>query len=254
MKSRASFFLLAENPGGKIAEETDFKKAGERILQTAGGLKNDSFLTRILSRPVSRQLTRFFVNTRFTPNHITWLSFALGMFAAAAFFFGGYAMGVAGAALLLVSIWVDGADGEVARIKFMESPGGGKLDIWCDNIVHVAVFFSIGAGLFHTTGQAHYLLLGSLAAAGSLAAFLMLRKTIIASKSPQQNTVQEKKETLVDKVSNRDFTHFLFLLALLDFLPVFLWMTAIGVNGLAVALPFSQKTRPSPRFSGNIRY
>ncbi len=232
-------YLLETEPQ-KISSAQDFQNAGEHILKNSAGLSNDSFATRILSRPVSKQLTRFLLNTRITPNQITVFSFILGLGSALCFFQGGYGMGVAGAGLLLFSIWVDGVDGEIARIKFMESPFGARLDILCDNIVHVAVFFSIGMGLYQTLGETVYLVLGGLAASGSLLAFLLMSEGIIAGKSTTNSSKEnnQKKQGLIDKLANRDFTHFLLVLALLDQLPVFIWLTAVGVNVMAIYLLF----------------
>lgn len=234
-------FLKTDHP--EISSEQDFQTESERIVKKSGGLTNDSFATRILSRPVSRRLTRLLLNTRITPNQITVFSFLLGLGSALCFFQGGYGMGVSGAGLLLLSIWVDGVDGEIARIKFMESPFGARLDILCDNVVHVAVFFSIGMGLYNTHGETLFLILGGLAAGGSLLAFLLMGEGIIADKSTTgaSNKNDQKKNGLIDNLANRDFTHLLFALALLDQLQIFLWMTAVGVNVMALYLLLSTR-------------
>ena len=238
-KKSLRYFPEASHP--KISTESDFELEGERILQKSGGLANDSLATWLLSRPVSKLMTRLLINTRFTPNQITVLSFILGLASAGYFFLGGYQMGVMGAGLLLASIWVDGVDGEIARIKFMETEFGGKLDILCDNIVHVAVFFSIGMGLFHVQGGMIYIVLGSLAAVGSLISFLMIGAAVTAGKASASSGKSGKKSDFVDKLANRDFTHFLFVLALLDRLDVFIWLTAVGVNFLSVYLLFLRR-------------
>ncbi len=240
----------------KISSEQDFATAGECIVQKIGGLTNDSFATRILSRPVSRRLTRLLLNTRITPNQITVFSFILGLGSALCFWQGGYGMGVGGAGLLLLSIWVDGVDGEIARIKFMESPFGAKLDILCDNVVHVAVFFAIGMGLYDAQGETIFLILGGLAAGGSLLAFLLLSEGIIEGKSTTRSVKESdrKKNSLVDKLANRDFTHFLFVLALFDQLPVFIWLTAVGVNLMALYLLLSSRwLKKFLRFNNQLR-
>ena len=63
-------------------------------------------------------------------------------------FFGGRKMGIVGSVLLLVSAWVDCADAEVARLKFMTPEWESKLDIVSDNIVYYSVFFAIGMELY----------------------------------------------------------------------------------------------------------
>lgn len=240
-KKTRVYFLGGDNP--RISNEMDFDTEGERVIKASGGLADDSFATRILSRPVSNLLTRLLLNTRFTPNHVTLLSFVLGLVSAWSFFQGGYELGLMGAGGLIVSVWLDGVDGEIARIKFMDSTFGAKLDIYCDNIVHIAVFFSIGMGLFHARGEMTYLYLGGLAAFGSLICFLMLGSAIAEGKSQANFTLQENRDAnaFIERLANRDFAYLLFALALFDRLDAFLWLTAIGVNFLALYLLFTRK-------------
>jgi 1L-myo-inositol 1-phosphate cytidylyltransferase / CDP-L-myo-inositol myo-inositolphosphotransferase len=85
-------------------------------------------------------------------------------------------MGIAGSVLLILSAWVDCADGEVARLKFLASEWGAKLDIVSDNIVHCSVFFSIGMGLYFLTSNSAFKYLGMLAVLGSLTSLILLKK------------------------------------------------------------------------------
>ncbi|MFQ5717875.1 MAG: CDP-alcohol phosphatidyltransferase family protein, partial [Nitrospinales bacterium] len=220
----------------RISSANDFSVQHERLLQTGGALDNDSFLTRLFSRPVSRWLTRFFIGAPFTPNQITLASFALGLASAWCFFQGGYELGVAGGGLMLLAIWVDGVDGEIARLKFMESEFGGKLDIICDNVVHLVLFYSIGMGVFHATGQGVYKLLGGLAVMGSLVSFLIMSASIIRSKSQTGLGGSESGSNLADKFANRDFTYFLVLTALAGRMDFFIAITAVGSNVFALYL------------------
>ena len=88
-------------------------------------------------------------------------------------------LGITGALLLLLSAWGDCTDGEIARLKFMETPWGARFDICCDNLVHFFVFFSIGMHLFFATGNLLYILYGGLAIFGSLVAFMILSSNIV---------------------------------------------------------------------------
>jgi phosphatidylglycerophosphate synthase len=240
------YFPETDQP--RISCKQDFMTAGEHILKKSGGLANDSFVTRVLSRPVSKRMTGWLLNTRITPNQVTVFSLILGLGSALCFFIGGYGMGIGAAGLLLLSIWVDGVDGEIARIKFMESPFGAKLDIICDNVVHVAVFFAIGVGLYQVHGETIYMLLGFFAAAGSLMAFILMSDGIIAGKSTTgaANNKGQESNGLIDKLANRDFTHFLFVLAVLNLLTVFIWLTAFGSNLMALFLLLSGGSRKKP--------
>ncbi|QPJ60837.1 MAG: CDP-alcohol phosphatidyltransferase family protein [Candidatus Nitronauta litoralis] len=227
----------------QLSQRRDFRRQSA-VLLAESGLSNDSLMDRLVTRQISRQFTRFLVMTPLTPNQITFIAMITGLMAAACFWSGGYEGGVAGAVLLLVSAWIDCADGEVARLKFLESPLGGILDIWADNIVHSAVFFSIGMGLFFSTENGIYKILGTLAVIGTLMAFALLQSSLIESKMKATEEVSGKNEkekedtSLVDQMANRDFIYFLFALALVDQLGIFLALTAIGSNVFALWLVF----------------
>ena len=57
-------------------------------------------------------------------------------------------MGIAGSILLILSAWIDCADGEVARLKFMTPEWESKLDIVSDNIVYYSFFCDRNGTLF----------------------------------------------------------------------------------------------------------
>jgi phosphatidylglycerophosphate synthase len=78
-----------------------------------------------------------------TPNQVSFMACAMGLLAALCLAHGSWVSGVLGALLLQWSAVIDCCDGEVARLKFLESTSGYYLDITCDNIVHVAVFIGI---------------------------------------------------------------------------------------------------------------
>ncbi len=229
--------ILSGNPENRIDREEDFRLQHNRLLRAGGGLGNDSLVTRWLSRTVSTRLTRLVIDTALTPNQVTLFSFFLGLVAAWLFFKGGYWPCVMGGALLVFSTWVDGVDGELARLKFMESKLGAKLDIYCDNIVHFFLFLAIGLGLAKTMDRELYTYLGIIAAIGSLLSFFMLNALVTASKSTTTRDVSENpKPNLAEKMANRDFIHLLFLLTLFGRVEIFLWLTALGVTAFTLYL------------------
>jgi 1L-myo-inositol 1-phosphate cytidylyltransferase / CDP-L-myo-inositol myo-inositolphosphotransferase len=219
----------------------EFYEAEERLLESCG-LNNDSFMDRLITRFISRQLTSLFLKTSFTPNQITFLSLFIGLAAALCFFLGGYKMGIAGSILLLVSAWVDCTDGEVARLKFMTSDWGAKLDIISDNIVHCSVFFAIGMGLYFSTGESIFKYLGMLAVLGSLSAFILLSKNILRKKAEATKKLSLKScnEKLSDQLANRDFIYFLFAFALFGRLDAFILLTAVGSNFFVIYLIYQK--------------
>jgi phosphatidylglycerophosphate synthase len=225
----------------RVAVPEDFDKLGERLIQTSG-LCNDSFMDRNFTRHISRYLTRQCVQTLITPNQLTLVSLAIGLEAAVCFLYGGYGMSIFGAGLLLFSASIDCTDGEIARLKFMESQLGKRLDIICDNLVHIAVFFAIGMGLYGSTDKSLYILLGSLAVLGSLVCFILLSPQIMSSKNQcgQLQKFLDRNKNLVDRLANRDFTYLLFFMALLGSLDIFIGLTAVGANAFAGYLLYNK--------------
>lgn len=220
-----------------LRDEKDFCEAEKRLLQSCG-LNNDSFMDRLITRSISRQLTSLFLKTSVAPNQITSLSLFIGLAAALCFLLGGHKMGIAGSVLLLVSAWVDCVDGEVARLKFMTSEWGAKLDIVSDNIVHCSVFFAIGMGLYFSTGESIFKYLGALAVLGNLAAFILLSKNILAKKveAAKEISFEFCNKNFSDQLANRDFIYLLFVLALFGRLDVFILLTAAGSNLFVIYL------------------
>lgn len=225
----------------RITRPEDFKAMDNRLIKSCG-LSNDSFMDRSVTRFISRQLTRQIIKTSLTPNMITFISCVVGLGAAACFLYESYGMGVAGAGLLLLSSWIDCTDGEIARLKFLESPFGKQLDIICDNLVHMAVFFSIGLGLRTATGNDLFIVLGGFAVLGCLVSFILLSPEIVNSKMrcDELNPIQDQKKSLTDRLANRDFTYFLFLMAVIAQLDIFLALTATGSNIFSAYLLYNK--------------
>jgi phosphatidylglycerophosphate synthase len=229
-------------PGSKdveIQKPEDFKILHEAQVGNSG-LRHDSAITRILSRPASRVLTRLFLNTPISPNQITLISFFLGLTSTFLFSRGYYESSVIASVLLVFSTWIDGTDGEIARLKFMESDIGKKLDLYCDNIIHFLVFTAIGYGAFLKTGETLFLYLGSLAGLGGLIAFLLLSPILLEKRSPEKQLFHVSEPGLAERFANRDFIHFLLLVSLIDQLEIFITVAAIGANIFAGYLVYSR--------------
>ena len=223
----------------EIQKPEDFKILHEAQVGNSG-LHHDSAITRILSRPASRVLTRMFLNTPISPNQITLISFFLGLTSAFLFSRGYYESSVIASVLLVFSTWIDGTDGEIARLKFMESDIGKKLDLYCDNIIHFLVFTAIGYGAFLKTDETLFLYLGSLAGLGGLIAFLLLSPILLEKRSPEKQLFHVSEPELAEKFANRDFIHFLLLVSLIDQLEIFITVAAIGANIFAGYLVYSR--------------
>jgi len=241
---------LAGDPATRIRESKDFRLQQERLLKKAG-LGNDSLMDRWVTRHVSRHLTRWLVMTPITPNQITWMHMGVGLIAAWYFHQGTYVSGVVGAFLLMLSLWLDSTDGEVARLRFQQSRFGGMLDIVADNVVHVAVFWSIGAGLYQATGQVEYQYLGGVAVLGSLACFLLIQSAIFEKRSGGDDHARAVDDKFADQLANRDFIYFILAMALIGQLKIFIAVTAIGSLAFAGFIVYSKWRSGSGPGSGD---
>ncbi|GJL78539.1 MAG: hypothetical protein NPINA01_15280 [Nitrospinaceae bacterium] len=232
--SSTTMDFLKKNENYKITQPEDFIEIGNRLIRSCG-LSNDSFMDKLITRSISRQLTRQIIKTPLTPNLITLISLAIGLGSAVCFLSGSYGMGVVGGGLLLLSTWIDCTDGEVARLKFLESPLGKQMDIICDNLVHMAVFFSMGVGLQNATGNDLFIFLGGLAVLGCLISCVSLAPEIMKNKiqPDASKPVNGAPKSITDQLANRDFTYLLFFMALIAKLDIFLVLAAAGSNVFA---------------------
>jgi archaetidylinositol phosphate synthase len=96
---------------------------------------------------VARILVRPLTGTSIRPNHVTTLRLVLGLAAAAAFAAGGPGWQAWGGVIFLVSMVLDRADGELARLKGATSTWGHKYDLVSDAVCNVLAFVGLGVGL-----------------------------------------------------------------------------------------------------------
>jgi phosphatidylglycerophosphate synthase len=99
------------------------------------------------SHRLARLLVRPLVGTGVTPNHLTTLRLATGLLACLALIPADGAWLWWAGWLWLASALLDRADGELARIGGMSTPGGHRYDYLVDNAVNSAFFVALGLGL-----------------------------------------------------------------------------------------------------------
>ena len=108
-------------------------------------MSGDSW-THLMARPLVRPM----IGTRIRPNHLTTLRLLSGLAACVCFAAGSDAGMIWGGALWLVSAFLDRADGELARLGKLMSPGGHTYDYYTDVLVNTLFFAAIGIGLRHS--------------------------------------------------------------------------------------------------------
>lgn len=217
---------------------------GRKVLFERLTKPQDGFLASRLNRPLSLSLTRRLADTTITPNQVTLMLLALGLFAATFFAQGTYVSMLIGAILFQAQSIFDGTDGELARLKFQESPFGGVLDVVCDCLVTAAGFYGMGVGVAIQTGDPVYQLLGALGALGTLGCtgflFLLVRrrgrfsgayKTLspFSPKNQKPPTFFRTLNRALDGLSRRDYTYLVLGLVLFGRLSWFVWASGLGV-------------------------
>jgi hypothetical protein len=107
---------------------------------------NDGFFSVFFLRKFSKLFTWAAVRLKMTPNQVTLISFAVGLYSAYQFSLGTFWSIFAGAVLLQLSIIIDCVDGELARYTRQFSQLGAWLDAITDRIKEYLVFFALAYG------------------------------------------------------------------------------------------------------------
>src|ERR1700751_4255822 len=124
-------FPFALNGRPQDREEAEVQLA--RALR-AESASTDALMARMVDRRLSWRLSLRLARTRVTPNQVTLLNTSLGLGCAAMLGSTSYWLRLGGALLFLLSITLDGVDGELARLRMLESRFGERLDVITDNI------------------------------------------------------------------------------------------------------------------------
>ena len=143
------------------------REAERRLMREQEGKSRDGPVSRHLNRPASRWLTRYLVRTPVTPNQVSVLSWALSCVAAALFAAGGYPALAAGGAIAQFASIIDGCDGEIARLKHVQSEFGGWFDAILDRYADAFLLFGLMWHAFASTDTQLSLVLGFAAIVGS---------------------------------------------------------------------------------------
>ena len=125
-------------------------------------------MNRRISIPISRQLIKFPI----TANMVSIFTLGVGAASAVFFAFGGYWYTLLGAFLCLFASILDGCDGEVARLKLLESDFGCWLETICDYLFYLLLFVGMTVGQWRSSGSKMYLIWGGLLLVGAFASFL----------------------------------------------------------------------------------
>lgn len=193
--------------------------------------RGEGLASRYLERRISLAITRRLVATRITPNMMTLLSVSIGLGGAPFFLSSSPAYQLPGALLFLAHSILDGCDGELARLKFLESQRGAVLDYWGDNLVHAAVFTCMAIGWSFAVHAAWPLLLGALLVTSSLGAAVVLFRQTVEDQVPDAGAAAVSR--LTERLSHRDF---IYLVVALSAVGKAAWFVAVASVGTPIFL------------------
>jgi phosphatidylglycerophosphate synthase len=106
-----------------------------------------------VNRPISLLMSRYLVNTPFTPNHVTTFGLILGLLAAWFVSYGTWLEIALGGILLQVSSIIDGVDGELARMRLTSSHSGEWFDTICDDVINLSFLSGLGYATWSASGE-----------------------------------------------------------------------------------------------------
>jgi CDP-L-myo-inositol myo-inositolphosphotransferase len=114
----------------EVRDEDDVAVARRKVLAGTVGV-SDGIISRYLNRPISRRITERLLSSAVKPWHISVATFVWTLGAALAFAMG---HGLVGGLLAQFASVLDGVDGEVARIRYQDSPFAGVYDAILDRV------------------------------------------------------------------------------------------------------------------------
>lgn len=216
-------------------------------------------LNRKISIPISRQLIKLPI----TANMVSIFTLGVGIASATFFAYGGYCYTLLGAFLCLFASILDGCDGEVARLKLLESDFGCWLETMCDYAFYLFLFVGMTIGRWRSSGTRTYLVYGGLLLFGAIASFLATgwERHRLAAERPEQ--LLKIWQTHAESRSSNPFLYFsrhtefiirrcffpyaLLFFALFNIMNVAFVLSAIGANLVWPIALYSSRT-----FSGAL--
>jgi phosphatidylglycerophosphate synthase len=161
--------------GIRVVDEATRRKAEDSLF--ADLLRGDlGFVARHINKPISFRITRHLLcKLPITPNHVTLGAAVLGLCGAALIASGRQGAMVAGFFLAQLQSILDGCDGELARVRFQQTPLGEWLDTFVDDGLNLALIAGMGVGLSRMVPDGHgNYLIAALVACGMLLTYNLI--------------------------------------------------------------------------------
>ena len=197
----------------------------KKIDQPSASYSDSPIIDRYIIRKISGFISGFLIRTPVTPNQVTIISLILGIISGVFFSLGEYTYTITAGLLYFLSTVFDQCDGEVARLKQMETEFGWKLDIIVDAIVNTVIVIGITIAVYMKMGSVLVIIVGFLTITGITISLLL---ATYFSHDSKKNTGIKK---MLDKLNNKDFFYIIMILSVIfNQMIWFLLIMAVGTN------------------------
>lgn len=178
--------------------------------------KDDEISAVILRKAIANRISRLLIcHTDIRPNYVTGLSFGFMIISSVLLLSGGYRYQLLGAFFALLFMIFDCVDGDIARVKGLES----KLGEWLDGIVGFIALPLLMLALAFGIGTTLSLRIAPFAAIAYPMQYLIMRfykLDIIGSKKPMKIAASEKYDFVRRVYGSTLFYLLLFFCALIN--------------------------------------
>lgn len=155
-----------------VQRPEDVPRARREVL--AGAVRvTDGIIARYLNRPISLRITERLISRPVKPWQVSLASFATTLAAGLSFAVG---HATTGGLLAQTASVLDGVDGELARVRYQDSPFGGLYDALLDRVGEAAVIGGMTAYAWAMGAGALAVALGFAALAGNSLSMLVKEK------------------------------------------------------------------------------
>jgi len=144
-------------------------------------------------RTTSFKVTKLLLNTRVTPNQITYLEILLSLLAVFLISTAQHLYMVIGGVLFQISIFLDYLDGDVARAKSIESDFGNWLDMFAGRVRTPGILLGLTWAAFVQTNNKVALFLGALTIVNTFIFYTQPQKAADKNQPPSDKLRLKKK-------------------------------------------------------------
>jgi 1L-myo-inositol 1-phosphate cytidylyltransferase / CDP-L-myo-inositol myo-inositolphosphotransferase len=143
----------------RLTSDKNSRQEAENLLFSNVRKSSSGWISKNINTRISIPISRLLIRTPLTPNMISVLIGIIGMLCG---FFYAIERPILGAVFLELSTILDGCDGEVARIKLMESKRGQWVDTVSDQLTFLSFVVGVPIGFYRIAKSPLAITLGSI--------------------------------------------------------------------------------------------